>query len=176
MYDLSVAEKSHSKKELVEVCKRNLKNVAVLRAALLNKHLPAVVVNKLAKHKDWRVRVYVAINGKLSIDNLEMLSEDSENVVTGLVGINPNCPTDILRKCYREGREELIAEHKNLDEETRWKIIRNGTQLAKLRLIQNPNLTKEEVLELAYDIDRDICWRAHARYLEDWPDDAEDEE
>lgn len=76
---------------------------------VLNKTVPVVVIEALARDEDPTIRSVVAMKRKAPADVLRELSSDAEAGVRATVASNPNTPLDVLRNLTAD-REAFVAE------------------------------------------------------------------
>jgi hypothetical protein len=78
--------------EILESCPELTEDVA------FNKHLPAVVLDRLIQHESPRVRSIVAMKHALSIEQFAVLADDAEESVRIMIANNKKTPLVVLDK------------------------------------------------------------------------------
>lgn len=126
------------------------------------------MMHKLATVEDMGSRWAVAKNPHTPVEVLEMLSRDSVNLVRALVATNPNTPREILvgffsdEKIVRDG----LSGNPNTPEKYLNILADDKDKMARLRVAENPSVTKKILEKLALDDDQDVS-KAAAIKLEE---------
>lgn len=116
----------------------------------------------LAESEDMQARWAVAKNPHTSEAILKTLGKDPVNLVRALVANNPKTPVAILNELFNDEKivRDGLTGNPNTPEKLLKLFVNENDRMARLRVADNPGVSKEVLQILAEDEDKDVSTAA----------------
>jgi hypothetical protein len=122
----------------------------------------------LSKSEDMGSRWAVAKNHLTPPNILELLAKDNINLVRALVATNPNTPPHILNALFSD--EKIVRDGLSGNPSTPSKILKvlssDRDKMVRLRVAENPSSTKEMLISMLDDEQKDVAKAAEIKLKE----------
>jgi hypothetical protein len=112
--------------------------------------IPNFAIAKLARHKDWGIRSFVAQNPSTPANLLEQLAQDEEKGVRGSVARNPNAPANVLEQLAQDRDNDVrknVARNPNTPVKVLEQLAQDKDHHVRGFVAQNPNAPVNFFLE-----------------------------
>ncbi|MCP3850846.1 MAG: hypothetical protein GY694_11510 [Gammaproteobacteria bacterium] len=129
-------------------------NIAVLHLLSSNHSIPQSLIKHLSHHKHFEVKTGIASNPQTPLKILHYLRTTGEyTTINDYIARNPNLPHNLLFEMNNRGEASYtsLGLNPNCPAELMNEIAKLGTEIDRAWLATNPNLTKPLILLLEDD-------------------------
>lgn len=129
-------------------------NVAVLHLLGANAGTPPAIISRLAGHRNFEVRTGIAVNPNTPLELLLSLREPGKyTTLNDMLARNPQLSPALLQEMYKNGETGFVSLglNPNCPPEIMREIARKGNEIDRAWLARNPNLPPDLVQQLAQD-------------------------